>query len=339
MDKLHWLKIRKIFDHIVDKTPSHRKDYIMMVCEGNETLKADVESLLIANDHACENTVAWLPHDNEQHDISEFAGFKIIRELGRGGMGVVYHALDQNNNDVALKVLPAYLVQGNHARERFEQEARALRCVSHESICQIMDVFCDDSGQPCIMMELCTGEPLGAQHRNKPIDVDVALSIIKQVASALAVAHRQGIFHRDIKPENIIVNVDNRIKLIDFGIAKFADTRLTATGIVIGSPSYMSPEQWRCEKVDQRTDLWSLGVLLYEMLAGGKPFERPTKVELAKAVFEENPKDIPFDNNAGINKDVGLKMQKIVFKLMQKNPDYRYNSCEDLLKDLSTLGR
>ena len=137
MDKYRWQKIRKIFDHIVDKTPSHRKDYLTMVCENDETLKAEVESLLAASDDAFEDKGVWLSDANEPCRINEFAGYKIVRELGRGGMGVAYHALDQNNNDVALKVLPAYLVEDTYARQRFEQEARALSSISHESICTI----------------------------------------------------------------------------------------------------------------------------------------------------------------------------------------------------------
>lgn len=334
MDKLRWQKIRKIFDHVVDKSPSHRKDYLTMVCEQDKALRSEVESLLDANDDVCKQKVSLLPDNSGAYDVKQFAGYEIIRVLGHGGMGVAYHARDRDHNDVALKVFPSTLMKDSQARQRFEQEAMALRRINHQSISKIIDLFYDHSGCPCIVMELCAGEHLGTR-LGEPLDFYLALSITKQLTSALAATHKQEIFHRDIKPENIIVTADNRVKLIDFGIAKFADTRLTATGMVIGSPNYMSPEQWRAEQVDQRTDLWSLGIVLYEMLAGKKPFDQPTKLELAQAVFEQRPEDITFHNRANIHEAVRQKAQSIISKLLQKKPDDRYSHCENLLEDLS----
>lgn len=339
MNRMYWKKICSIFDHVVDKTPSHRKDYIEMVCEDDVELKAQVESLLVANDAVFTHRLSSdQPNRHERECIKQLAEYKIVKELGRGGMGSVFHALDEANRDVAIKVLPPYLVNDEAAKKRFEQESRVLSSMQHESICQIIRAFCDESGRPCIAMELCHGKPLDPQMYAQSKHYRVILNTLTQIVDALREPHRNGIFHRDIKPENIMVSDDQKIKLIDFGVAKFADQKLTATGLVMGSPHYMSPEQWRGQKIDQRSDIWAVGALLYEMLSGEKAFVGETRVDVAIQVFEGAPKPIVFCDVNGAERKRAQQLEMISLKALRKAPDERYQDCSELLKELRSIG-
>jgi serine/threonine protein kinase len=200
--------------------------------------------------------------------------YKILERLGGGGMGVVYKAEDTKlNRTVALKFLPPSLTTDPDAKERFIHEAQAASTLQHNNICTVHDIDQTDDGQMFIAMDFYDGEILKEKVEQGPLKIDEAIDIVMQVAEGLAEAHRRDIVHRDIKPANIIVTKGGVAKIVDFGFAKLTgQVRLTKTGSTIGTAAYMSPEQAQGEDVDRRTDIWSLGVVLFEMLAGRLPF-------------------------------------------------------------------
>ena len=200
--------------------------------------------------------------------------YKILEHLGGGGMGIVYKAQDLKlDRDVALKFLPPEFTRDPDAKQRFMQEAKAASSLQHPNICTIHDIDQTEDGQIFIVMDLYEGETLKSKIERGPTSIDEAVEIALQMARGLAKAHEHGIVHRDIKPANVIVTRDGLVKIIDFGLAKLTGrTMLTKIGSTIGTAAYMSPEQARGEDVDQRTDIWSLGVVLYEMLTGRLPF-------------------------------------------------------------------
>jgi len=202
------------------------------------------------------------------------AQYEILEELGRGGMGVVYKARDTKlDRFVALKFLPPYLTQDLAARDRFVREAKAAAAIEHNHICTIHDIAETEDGRTYIVMSYYSGMALSERIAKGPIPVEDALRIAHQTASALAAAHAGGIAHRDIKPGNLILTEGGDVMLVDFGLAKLAgQVDLTKSRSTVGTAAYMSPEQIRGEPVDYRSDLWSLGVVLYEMIAGKRPF-------------------------------------------------------------------
>src|ERR1051326_2724918 len=226
--------------------------------------------------------------------------YEIVAHLGSGGMGEVWRARDRRiGRDVAIKVLPEAFDPNDERVLRFEQEARAAGALNHPGLVTIFDVGSVD-GTPYIVMELLEGETLrDALGDAVPVAMPVrkAIDYAIQIASALAVAHEKGIIHRDLKPENVFITSDGRVKILDFGLAKLAEDareadgrhrtgrHLTSTGMVVGTPGYMSPEQVRAQPLDYRTDIFSLGSVLYEMLGGHRAFDRDTAVETMNAVL------------------------------------------------------
>jgi len=201
--------------------------------------------------------------------------YRVLEELGRGGMGIVYKAEDiKLQRPVALKFLLHQWVSDPDARERFTQEARAASALDHPNICTIHEIEETDDGRLYIAMGCYEGESLREKIKRGPLETDEAIDLAIQAASGMAKAHAKGIVHRDIKPANILVTQDGVAKVVDFGLAKLAgQVKLTREGTTVGTVAYMSPEQAKGEAVDQRTDIWSLGVVLYEMLSGVLPFK------------------------------------------------------------------
>ncbi len=291
MDKDRWTKVREIFTHLSDQSPSFREQYLDMVCEDQRDLRDDVEKMLQANDEMGSHPTFAADVSLEPYP-EKIADYRITGVLGRGGMSTVYAAQHQIFGEVALKVLPANLVSRPVARERFKQEAMLLRKISHVALCQVFEIHMEGD-HALIAMQRAEGITLEKRLQSDPPNLKLALQIAETIAAVLAEAHSHGVIHRDLKPSNIILDEYNRVKLIDFGIAKYADAKLTATGEIMGSPAYMSPEQWRAEPIGPQTDVWSLAVVLYEMLCGDTPFTTGSVRDTAQQILGETPVSAP----------------------------------------------
>ncbi len=261
------------------------------------------------------------------------SGYDVIERLGSGGMGVVYQARDRRlGRLVALKVLPDALAGEPMIRERFIHEAKAAASLDHPNICMVYGVDEAPDGQLVIVMPYYDGETLRAKIERGPLPVADARDYAAQIAAGLAHAHAAGIVHRDIKPANVLVTAEGRAKILDFGVAKLAGARLTRTGMLLGTFAYMSPEQADGEPVDHRSDLWSLGVVLYEMLAGEAPFRGETTRAVLAAIHMAEP--VPL---AAQRTDVPAELDALVTRLLSKAPAERPASASALLAALRSV--
>ncbi|MDZ7341162.1 MAG: serine/threonine-protein kinase, partial [candidate division KSB1 bacterium] len=260
--------------------------------------------------------------------------YKILEKLGEGGMGVVYKAEDLKlKRIVALKFLPPELTRDAEAKERFIQEAQAASALQHNNICTIHDIDETGDGQLFIVMDCYEGEPLKGKIARGPMKLEEAVEIALQVASGLAKAHEHGITHRDIKPANVMITNDGVVKILDFGLAKLAgQVGLTKAGMTVGTVAYMSPEQTRGEEVDHRTDIWSLGVVLYEMLTGQLPFKGAYEQAVIYSILNEEPEPV-----TAVRTDLPAELDHIVSKAIAKNAAERYQQVADLAADLKSL--
>jgi eukaryotic-like serine/threonine-protein kinase len=265
--------------------------------------------------------------------------YEIIEKLGEGGMGIVYKAHDTKlDRTVALKFLPSHLTASEEDKQRFIREAKAAAALNHPNICTIHNVD-EYDGKQFIVMEYIDGVTLREKmadvgsHRDAPLQTMIEFSI--QIAKALAEAHEKGIVQRDIKPENIMVDSKNRIKVMDFGLAKLAGrTMITKEGTTLGTIVYMSPEQARGDEADQRSDIWSLGVVLYEMITGQHPFKGEYDQVVIYNILNEDPQSI-----TSLRTDVPKEFEHIVNKCLQKQATHRYQHVDDLLADLRAIAR
>jgi TolB-like protein/Tfp pilus assembly protein PilF len=259
--------------------------------------------------------------------------YKILEKLGEGGMGVVYKAKDTKlGRTVALKFLPTS-AGDREARKRFVQEAKAASSLDHPNVCSIHEIDETPEGRAFIVMPCYEGESLRAMIDKGPMVLDEALSIATQVASGLSKAHEKGIVHRDIKPGNILVTTDGLAKVLDFGVAKLrGGTRLTRTGTSPGTPAYMSPEQLRGEEVDPRSDIWSLGVVLYEMVTGKLPFGGDYEQAVAYAIMNESPKPA-----GALRADLPAGLERPIKRALSKKRDDRYQTSGEFIEALQIL--
>ena len=276
------------------------------------------------------------------------AHYTIISKIGAGGMGEVYRARDDRlAREVAIKLLPSDLATNADRLQRFEQEARATSALNHPNILTVYDIG-THNGAPYLVAELLTGEELREELKNGLLPQRKAVDYAQQISQGLAAAHAKGITHRDLKPENIFVTTDGRVKILDFGLAKLRPQRdevvssevltekqITDPGTVMGTVGYMSPEQVRGHVVDHRSDIFSFGSILYEMLTGQRAFQRETAAETMAAILKEEPKEL-VETTTQIN----LPLEKILRRCLQKKPENRFHSAHDLafaLDALSTL--
>ena len=271
--------------------------------------------------------------------------YRIVGKLGSGGMGVVYEAEDiRLGRHVAIKFIPEHLADDSKAMERFEREARAASLLNHPSICTIHEIE-DHDGHPFIVMEKLEGKNLKQRIRDKPVELDELLEVGVQVADALAASHAKGIIHRDIKPANIFITTNGQIKVLDFGLAKLLrdqslatsedspiEDSLTAVGVLPGTAVYMSPEQARSEELDPRSDLFSFGVVLYEMATGKKPFTGTNVVTTLDAVLHQKP-PAPLS----LNPALPTELEAIIGKAMEKDRTQRYQTATVIRADLQQL--
>jgi len=260
--------------------------------------------------------------------------YRILEETGRGGMGIVYKAEDiKLKRPIALKFLPPQLTLDPDARERFVQEARAASALDHPNICNIHEIEETEDGRMYIAMAFYEGESLRGKIKREPLELSEALDIAVQVAQGMAKAHQKGIVHRDIKPANILITNDGAVKIVDFGLAKLAgQLRLTREGTTLGTIAYMSPEQARGGAVDERTDIWSLSVVLYEMLSGHLPFKGDYEQTMIHSILNHEPEPI-----TKVRKDLPSGLGPVIGKALQKSPADRYQSMDELLEDLKAI--
>jgi len=261
--------------------------------------------------------------------------YKILEKLDEGGMGDVYKAKDINlDRIVALKFLPVATTRDEEVKTRFINEAKAASSLQHHNIYTIHEIDETDDGQLFIVMDYYEGETIEEKIKQSPLEVDEALDITIQIAQGLDKAHKKKIVHRDIKSANIIVTTDGVAKLLDFGIAKLigSQTRVTTDGTSLGTATYMSPEQTLGKDVDHRTDIWSLGVVLYEMLTGSTPFQGDYEQAVVYSILNEEPKPIT-DLRSGIPKE----LERIVIKSLAKDPNERYQHLDELITELKNV--
>lgn len=262
--------------------------------------------------------------------------YKILEKAGSGGMGVVYKARDMKlDRFVALKFLPPKLGKNEIVKKRFLQEAKAASALDHPNICNIHNLYEMKNGQMFICMAFYEGKILKDLIRKDELDTDDVINIGRQVADGLTIGHEAGITHRDIKPANIIITERRKVKIVDFGLARMAGkARLTRAGIVMGTPGYMSPEQALGRSVDHRTDIWSLGVVLYEMVVGHLPFEGKDDAAMLNSILTKSPRSLDH-----LESEKELRLRAVIEKAMAKNPKNRYQEMAEMAEDLLNLQR
>jgi predicted ATPase len=292
----HWHRVARIFEAALDLPPQIRRQWIENTCRSEPEIEDKVLELLAAHEREGGILDASLHQVLESVGIRdpavarrEFGPYELIRELGRGGMGVVYEARDRRlDRRVALKFLAAHLWNDDEANRRLLAEARAASALDHPNICAVYDIGDTPEGGLFIAMSFCEGETLRELLKRKgPLSESEATAVVSQVASALQVAHEAGVIHRDIKPSNIIVGPGGRVRLLDFGVAKLeGQSEHTDPGTRVGTVAYMSPEQAMGEDVDHRSDLWSLGAVLYETLTGEQAFRGPDAAAVLRRILQ-----------------------------------------------------
>ena len=344
-----WEEIEAVFQAALMTAASERSAFVVRECAGNEPLRAEVADLLSAEAESRNflsgSALEIAASQIAQRRVHSVAGttlgdYRIQTALGAGGMGEVYLAIDERTaRKVALKLLPDYFNDDPQRVHRFQQEARAVLALNHPNIVTTYEVG-DADGVSFIATEFIEGETLRQVLAERQLSTREALDLITQIANALAAAHDVGVVHRDIKPENIMLRPDGYVKVLDFGVAKLsgpvssfpANPNATSPGMLIGTARYMSPEQARGFDVDGRSDLWSLGVVFYEMLSGRLPFDGATPSDSIAAILEREPAPIQ-----SLAPDVPAELGWIVRKLLRKDRDERYQTATELLGDLREL--
>lgn len=346
----NWHRVREIFHDALRHKLDERESFLKKACKDDIDLRIEVESLLISLADAetfLEQPLLSEPlagYDRWQlSEGQKLSHYRVISPIATGGMGEVYLAEDERlHRRVALKILPTMIFGNKERLRRFKREAKVVSALNHPNILTLYE-FGTEENIHFLACELVQGETLRARLDSSALEISEALDIASQAAMALRAAHEAGVIHRDIKPENIMIRNDGYVKVLDFGLAKPAEGNtadwshmsfsfLSQPGIVMGTPTYLSPEQARSMVVDEKSDLFSLGVVLYEMLAGFAPFRGETTTDVIAAILQEEYSPI-----GQISSEVPPELDAIVCRLLEKNKMDRYQSAAELLSDLKNI--
>jgi eukaryotic-like serine/threonine-protein kinase len=349
-----WQQVKDIFNSAITYRPEERSLFISRACSGDEELQSEVESLIASHEQsgsfidepAFAAAASLLANERAELKSGQIiASYEVISFLSRGGMGEVYLAEDKRlGRKVALKLLPTSFTTDEDRLRRFEQEARAASALNHPNIITIYEIR-QAAGSHLIATEFVEGETLRHRLIRSGLTLSETLNVAIQIADALSAAHKAGIIHRDIKPENIMLRPDGYVKVLDFGLAKLSEQAApavaaeaptiqvrTGSGIVIGTAGYMSPEQARGLGVDHRSDIFSLGAVIYEMLTRRKPFEGDTPSDTLAAILKTEPPPL-----SRVAQGVPPELVRIVNKSLRKDREERYQVVKDLWLDLKAL--
>jgi eukaryotic-like serine/threonine-protein kinase len=346
-----WNRVDQLLQSALEQEPAQRAAFLREACAGDESLLREVESLLRSHEQAgdfLERSTIEVAVEKPVERAGLFVGrrigpYELLSLLGSGGMGEVYRAIDTRlKRFIAIKFLPADSSLDEKRLQYFEREARLASALNHPNIVTIYDIGRSEFG-PYIAMELVEGKTLRDTLADSPLPMKRVLQVAAQVADGLAKAHAAGIFHRDLKPENLMITSDGLVKILDFGLAKLApvpdhaaqstkDTLESKPGVILGTIGYMSPEQASGLSADFRSDQFSLGTILYEMLTGKPAFERPTAGETLSAIIRDEPEPI-----AVVNPKVPMNVRWVIERCLAKNADERYAATLDLGRDLRNL--
>ena len=355
MNAEKWAKVKALFDEVVELEPNDRNEFLDRSCGSDREMRRDVEKLLASTDNS--GSFLEQPAANQVASVileskglvtagDTFAHYKIVRQIGAGGMGEVYLAEDEKlDRRVAIKVLNEQFGKNDSHLERFIREAKAASSLNHPNILVIHEIGVKN-GVNYIVSEFVDGKTLRELISGRDLTLNAALDISIQIAGALAAAHGAAIAHRDIKPENIVVRPDGYVKMLDFGLAKLLRTEnpllegeketvqlnRTAQGVIMGTVNYMSPEQAKGTNVDERTDIFSLGAVIYEMLSGSPPFQGNSMSETFANLINVQPRPL-----SQVAPGVPVELERIVSKALEKDRNERYQTAKDLYGDLKTL--
>jgi len=329
--------VEEIFSGALEQNQSARSSYVESRCGDDQQLKQQVIALLNADGNSGDFLSQLSEHlyplinDIPQEKIEHY---RLLDRLGEGGMGVVYKAFDEKlQRDVAIKFLSSLGANSAPDKQRFINEAMAAARLNHANVCEVFEFGETDDGQLFIVTAFCEGKNLAERIKTNSLTLGQSISIMLQLCDALSTAHNKGIYHRDLKPANVIVNDAMQVKLVDFGIAKITGSDISQTGQIIGTFAYMSPEQFSGSAIDQRSDIWSLGILLYELLSGHRPFPGDNAAEIMYQIFNGSASKLE-------NKELPLcnRFKDIISRCLQLDKQRRFHSCELLMTEFkSTL--